>query len=122
MATSGRDRIHIRDLRAYCVVGIFPHERETKQEVNINITLYTDLSRAAQTDNINDTIDYKKLKKRVLELVEPSGYQLIETMAADIASICLDDPRVERCTVSVDKPGALSYARSVAVEIDRGRD
>lgn len=121
MGTKPLDKIHIRDLRAYCIVGIFPHEREAKQEVLINVTLHADLSKACQSDDIEDTVNYKNLKYKVLDLVENSGYQLIETMAEAVAAICLSTPRVERCIVSVDKPGALSYARSVAVEIERTR-
>lgn len=122
MATKPLDKIHIRDLRTNCIVGIFPHERENKQEVIINITLHADLAKPGQTDNIDDTINYKDLKKRVLALIEPSGYLLIERMAEEVARLCLEDPRVARCNVSIDKPGALRYARSVAVEIERARD
>ncbi len=90
-----------------------------KQEVVINITLHADLRKPCESDNIADTIDYKKLKQRVLALVEPSGFFLIERMAEAIAQVCLEDRRVLRCDVGVDKPGALRFARSVAVEVSR---
>lgn len=121
MATKTLDKIHIRDLRTNCIVGIYPEERENKQEVCINITLHADLAKPCASDNIDDTINYKDLKKRVLAHVEPSGYFLIERMAEEVASICLEDPRVQRCNVSIDKPGALRFARSVAIEIERAR-
>lgn len=116
------DRIHIRDLQTECIVGIFPREREVKQEVVFNITLEAELSKACSSDNIDDTIDYKKLKQRILAMVEGSDFFLIERLAEAVSAICLEDRRVRRCTVSVDKPGALRFARSVAVEIQRSRD
>ena len=121
MAELSLDRIHMRDLRCYCIVGIFEHERKTKQEVVINLTIYADLSKPCASDNIEDTINYKSLKQDILSMVENSGFFLIEKMAEEIATICLRDARVQRCDVSVDKPGALRYARSVAVEIIRQR-
>lgn len=121
MAELSLDRIHMRDLRCYCIVGIFEHERKTKQEVVINLTIYADLSKPCASDNIDDTINYKSLKQDILSMVESSGFFLIEKMAEEIAAICLRDARVQRCDVSVDKPGALRYARSVAVEITRQR-
>lgn len=115
-------RIHIRDLQARCIIGIYPEERANKQDVVVNLTLYADLSRASETDRFEDTIDYKAIKKAVLNAVEASSYYLIERLAGRIAEISLEDPRVRRVDVCVDKPGALRFARSVAVEITRERD
>lgn len=122
MAELPLDRIHMRDLRCYCIVGIFEHERKTKQEVVMNLTIHADLSKAGASDDIEDTINYKSLKQDILTMVENSGFFLIEKMAEEVAAICLRDARVQRCDVTVDKPGALRYARSVAVEISRLRD
>jgi FolB domain-containing protein len=113
------DRIHIRDLVARCIVGTKPEERTHKQDVIINITLHADLQAACISDRIEDTVDYMLVKKKVLESVEQSSFYLIERLAEHIARLCLEEPRVERATVSVDKPGALRFARSVAVEIAR---
>ncbi|MCX8065338.1 MAG: dihydroneopterin aldolase [Candidatus Hydrogenedentes bacterium] len=113
------DKIHIRDLVVRCIIGIEPLERKEKQDVIINITLYTDIKKSAVTDNISDTVDYKKIKKRVLSFVENSSFYLLETLAEEIAKICLDDNCVKGASVVVDKPGALRFARSVAVEITR---
>ena len=115
------DRIHIRDLHLRCVIGIFDEERRDKQDVIINLTLYADLSAAGKTDRIEDTVDYKAAKKRVIALVEQSSCLLVECLAQRIADVCLEDPRVRRVAVTVDKPGALRFARSVAVEIIRDR-
>lgn len=113
------DRIHIRELRARCIVGIYPEEREHLQDVVVSLTLHADLRLAGQTDKIDDTVDYKWLKKRLLQMVEHSDFFLIEKLAEESARLCLEDKRVRRVDVSIDKPGALRFARSVAVEITR---
>ena len=115
------DKIYIRDLMLRCIIGIYPHERNEKQDVIINIVLESDLSKAGRTDEISDTINYKTLKKRIMQLVEKSKYNLIEKLADEIAKICLKDKMVSRATVTVDKPGALRFSRSVAVEIVRAK-
>ncbi len=115
------DKIYIRDLLCRCIVGIYPEERENKQDVIINIEMACDLSTAAASDNIDDTVNYKSVKKEIIALVENSGFLLIERMAGEIASLCLAHPGVRQVRVTVDKPGALRFARSVAVEIVRTR-
>ncbi|MCL4695133.1 MAG: dihydroneopterin aldolase [Candidatus Hydrogenedentes bacterium] len=121
MAERILDQIHIRDLTCRCIVGINPEERTNLQDVIINLTLHADLREACATDRIDDTIDYKSVKLAVLAMVEESSYYLVERMAERIAEVCLQDTRVEAVRVSVDKPGALRFARSVAVEIFRER-
>lgn len=113
------DRIYIRDLETRCIVGIYPEERIHKQDVILNITLWCDLSRAGATDNIDDTVNYKGVNKDILAHVEASEYFLIERMAETVAQICLESKGVRQVEVTVDKPGALRYARSVAVTITR---
>ncbi|HAK97329.1 MAG TPA: dihydroneopterin aldolase [Planctomycetes bacterium] len=121
MASDARDRIHIRDLEVRCILGVLPEERREKQDVVINITLYADLAQAGATDSIEDTVDYKCIKKAVLAAAEQSSYRLLEALAEKIAAVCLQDEKVARVVVSVDKPGALRFAQSVAVEIERSR-
>ena len=113
------DRIHIRDLRLRCALGVRPEERRQKQEVRLNITLYADLRTPGRTDRLDDTVDYSALTKRVAATVEESAWFLIERLATDVADCCLEDPRVRRVAVTVDKPSAVPEARSVAVEILR---
>ncbi len=115
------DRIYITELAARGIIGINAEEREKKQDIVVNITLYTDLSLSCKTDNINDTVDYKNIKKRVLDLVENSSFFLVEKLAQSIADIALSDMRILRVSVKVEKPGALRFAKTVGVEIDRGR-
>ena len=115
------DRILIKDLMLRCVIGVNAEERRERQDVVINIVLETDLSRAGRSDDLADTTDYKALKKRVLSLVEGSQFLLVEALAERIAALGLEAPRVERAIVSVEKPGALRFARSGGVEITRER-
>ena len=113
------DQLHIRDLRVRCIVGVNPEERDKKQEVDINITLYADLRRAARTDAIEDAVDYKAVKAKVVQEIEASSFLLIERLAERVAEICLADPKVKRTRVVVEKPGALRFARTVGVELVR---
>lgn len=113
------DRLHIQDLLVRCIVGINPDEREKEQDVIINVTLWADLRRACESDDFADTVDYRSLKKRIMTGVEASQDLLVERLAQRVADLCLESPGVERVRVRVDKPGALRFARSVAVEIDR---
>lgn len=115
------DQIIIRDLRFRCIIGVEEEERREKQDVLAQITLNTDLRQAGGSDAIEDTIDYKVLKKRILRMAERSSFHLIEALAERIASLCLTDDRVERADVTVEKPGALRFARTVAARIVRGK-
>lgn len=119
MSTEHLDRILIKDLSLRCIVGIYPEERMEKQDVVINIILHADYRRACQSDRIEDAVDYKKVKKKVVALVEESSFFLIERLAECIADLCLEDSRVRRVEVFLDKPGALRFARSVGVHITR---
>jgi D-erythro-7,8-dihydroneopterin triphosphate epimerase len=119
---AARDRIYIRDLVVRCTIGIDEQERTHQQNVLVQIVLETDLRRAGRTDALADTVDYRALKKRILSMAGNSRFYLIEALAQNIADECLQQDRVERVTVAVEKPGALRYARTVGVEIVRSRD
>ena len=113
------DKIFIRDLLLRCIIGINPEERVNKQDVLINLTLYTDFSGAIKTENIDDAVNYKKLKLAVMAMVEQSSYLLVEKLAQAVADICLKAEGVQAVRVGVEKPTALRFARSVGVEIFR---
>jgi dihydroneopterin aldolase/D-erythro-7,8-dihydroneopterin triphosphate epimerase len=115
------DQIKIKDLLLRTIIGINEEERRNRQDVLINITLFADTLPAGASDHIDDAVNYRTITKRVIALVEGSQFFLVEKMAAEIADICLQDPRVEKVQVSVEKPGALRFARSVGVTIERGR-
>jgi len=111
----------IRDLLVRCIIGIDEAERREKQDVVINIALATDLSGPGRSDRFEDAIDYRSMKKLILSVVEKSEYYLVEALAEGIAEICLEDPAVQEAQVTVEKPSALRFARSVGVEITRSR-
>ena len=116
------DKIYIRDLAVRCIIGVNQDERTEKQDVIINVILFTDTRKAGKTDLLEDSVDYKKVNKTILSLVEKSEFLLIEKLAEEIAKVCLDDSKVQKVNVTIDKPGALRYTRSVAVEIVRTRE
>jgi dihydroneopterin aldolase/2-amino-4-hydroxy-6-hydroxymethyldihydropteridine diphosphokinase len=115
------DRILIRDLLLRAIIGINEEERHDRQDVLINLVLYGEFARAGQSDDIRDSINYRTVTKRVIRVVEDSSYFLVEKLAAEIAGVCLEQPGVEQVSVRVEKPGALRFARSVGVEIERTR-
>lgn len=113
------DLIEIKDLLLRAIVGINPEERSNKQDVLINIQMDVDTREAAANDDIERTVNYRSVAKRVIELVENSEFFLVERLAEEIAATALAEPRVEGVRVSVDKPGAVRFARSVGVTIVR---
>src|SRR5215475_8991815 len=115
------DRIVIKDLMLRCVIGLSEEERREKQDVLINLILWTDLRPAIASDNIDDAVDYSALKKRIIAMVEGSHYHLAETLADRIAAVCLEHKAVQQVQVTVEKPTALRFAHSVGVELIRTR-
>jgi FolB domain-containing protein len=120
-APAALDRIFIRDLAIRCIVGVDEQERQAEQEILVHLTIHADLRRAGRTDALEDTVDYRALKQRILQLAQASRFRLIEALAERIADECLTDRRIERIEVAVEKPGALRFARTVGVEIARSR-
>jgi FolB domain-containing protein len=116
------DEIQIRDLRARCIIGDNDWEREKEQEVVVDLDLRTDIRPAAESDDLDEALDYRAVKKEVLAYVQQSDHRLLETLAERIAEICLGYDRAESVRVHVEKPGALRFARTVAVDIERGAD
>ena len=115
------DQVIIRDLSARGIIGINNWEREKPQEILINLTLFTDLRAAGQNDDIADSVNYRTVAKKVLAHAESARRLTVEALAADIARICLGEPGVLRARVRVEKPGAVRFAHSVGVEIERER-
>ncbi len=113
------DRITIRELKARTFVGFNDWEQEKKQEVSITIALHADLTVACHSDKVEDTIDYKIIKNRVLTFVENNRFNLIEKMSEDIAKLCLENTQIEIVEVTVNKGSALRFADSVETNIIR---
>lgn len=116
------DKIFIDDLLMRCIIGIFPDERIHKQDVIVSLCLYSDTRAAAKSESIDDTVSYKDIQEEIMAMVEGSSFQLVETMAAAIAELCLSHKGVEAVRLRVDKPSALRFCRSVGVEIFRTSD
>lgn len=115
------DKIFIRNLKQNILVGINPEERIHKQPVYVNVTMDVDCAKACKSDSIEDAVDYSVIHDKIVDHLNSSHYDLIETLAESISEICLSDERVISCTVSIDKPQALQHAESVAVEIFRNK-
>ena len=113
------DRIIIKDLLLRGIIGINDWEREKRQDILINITLSGDLRAAGESDKIEDAINYRTLTKKIIQHVEDSSRYTVEALATDIAKLCLSAEGVQRAQVRVEKPGALRFAKSVGVEIER---
>ena len=116
------DRIEIKDLLLRGIIGVNEWEREAEQDILVNITLTADLTQAGKTDLIDDTVNYRTLTKQIISHVEASQRFTVEALATDIAGICLAQDGVASARVRVEKPGALRFARSVGVEIERTAD
>jgi len=113
------DKVLIKDLVARGVIGVYDWERVKPQEILINIILFGDLSKAGETDNIEDSIDYKTVAKGAQALAENCERLTVEALANDIANYCLETNGVIKVIVRVEKPGAVRFADSVGVEIER---
>lgn len=115
------DIIYLNDLRIETVIGVNDWERRIKQTLVLDLELGTDIRRAAGSDDIAHTLDYKAVAKRVIAFVGDSRFYLVETMAERIADILLEEFKVPWCRLRLNKQGAVRYVRDVGVIIERGR-
>ncbi len=115
------DRIFLRDLKTEAIIGIYDWERKIRQTISFDFEFPADIRRAAKCDKIEDTLNYKSVAKRVLAFVESSEYQLVETLAENVAQLILREFSVEWVKVTVSKPGAVRGSRDVGVVIERSR-
>ena len=114
------DIIFLRNLKIDTVIGIYDWERRIKQSVILDLEMATDIKKAAKSDGIEDTLDYKAIAKRVISFVEESEYKLVETLAERIAEIIVNEFKVPWVKLSLNKIGAIRGARDVGVIIERG--
>ncbi len=121
MERENSDTIFLHELRVETVVGIWHWERQIRQTVSIDLEMGGDMRRAAESDRIEATLNYKAVAKRVQEFVADSSFQLVETLAEKIASLVLDEFDVPWIRVRVSKPGAIRGARDVGVVIFRSK-
>lgn len=114
------DIVYIRDLKIQTVIGIFQWERAIKQTVNLDIEMATDNRKAASSENIEDALDYGAVANRIIEFVQSSEFQLVETMAERISELVRSEFAVPWLRLRVGKPGAVREAKEVGVIIERG--
>ncbi|MCG8426075.1 MAG: dihydroneopterin aldolase [Chromatiales bacterium] len=114
------DIVFLRDLKLETVIGIYDWEREIKQTVILDLEMGTDIRKAADSDSIEDTLDYKAVSKRLISFVEESEFQLVETLAERCAAIVREEFDVPWVRLTLNKIGAVSRARDVGVIIERG--
>lgn len=114
------DIIYVHDLKIETTIGIFDWERKIKQKVILDLDMAADIRKAAASDNIDDTLNYKAVAKRMIEFVGNSEFQLVETLAEKVAGIILNEFKVKWVRVHINKQGAVRGARDVGVIIERG--
>jgi 7,8-dihydroneopterin aldolase/epimerase/oxygenase len=116
------DKIFLRALKTEAIIGIFDWERQVKQTVILDIEISADIRKAALSDSIDDTLNYKRVAKRVLAFVEESKFHLVETLAEHIAMLILQDFGIAWVRISLSKPGAIRSSRDVGVSLERDRN
>jgi FolB domain-containing protein len=116
------DKVIIKDLLVRGIIGVNDWERNRAQDILINVTLFTDTRRAAESDNITDCVNYSTMSKRLQAHAESAERLTVEALANDLAKICFEDQSVQKVILRVEKPGAVRFAKSVGVEIERSRD
>lgn len=114
------DIVFLRDLRVKTVIGIFDWERRTRQTVSFDLEMSADVARAAASDHIDDTLNYKAVAKRLIEFVSESEFQLVETLAERCAEIIRNEFGVRWVRLTLNKKGAVRDATDVGVIIERG--
>lgn len=113
------DKIIIKGLKLDCIIGVNEWERNKKRPVIIDITAYTDISKAANSDNLDNAVNYKEICDLVVNFVKQSHFYLVETLTEEIANICLKNFKIKKIKVIILKPKALELAESAGVEIVR---
>ena len=116
------DKVIIKNLLVRGIIGVNDWERKRAQDILINITLFTDTRRAAETDELGYSVNYSTMSKKVQAHAESVQRLTVEALANDLAKICLEEKGVQKVIVRVEKPGAVRFAESVGVEIERSRD
>jgi len=114
------DIIFLKNLRIETVIGIFDWERKIRQPVFFDIEMSANIKKAATSDHIDDTLDYKALSKAVIEYVEKSDFQLVETLAEKVSELIINDFNVSWIRLTLNKKGALRHADDVGIIIERG--
>lgn len=114
------DIVFIHELKIKTTIGVFDWERKIKQIVSFDLEMACDISKAAESDELADALDYKAISKRIIDFVESSSFELVERLAEQVASLVLNEFNVPWLRLTLSKPGALRGARDVGIRIERG--
>ena len=109
--------LFIKNLTVTCIIGVNRDEREHEQEIRMQLFLWTDIAKASRSDNVEDALDYSTIYKEVVQRVEHSKFYLIESLAYEVATICLQHPLTLKAKVVIEKIGALKSAESAGIEL-----
>ena len=115
------DIVFIQGLKIDCVIGIYDWERKVRQDIVLDIEMTFNIKPAAKTDHIDQTLDYKAVSKRLIEFVQGSEFQLVETLAEKITQIIINEFEVEKVKLTLNKGEAVTGAQGVGVVIERSR-
>ncbi len=115
------DKVFIKDLMVRGIIGISERERSKRQDIVVNVVLYTDITKGAESDNIEDCVSYRTAAKMIIAHIEKTARYTVEALSMDIAKMCLEMGGVQKVKVRVEKPGAVRFSKSVGVEIVRRR-
>jgi dihydroneopterin aldolase len=114
------DIIYLHGLKVDCVIGVWEWEQRITQTITIDLDIGADIAQAAGSDDLDDTLSYKAVSKRVTVFVQESRFKLVETMAERVAAILLDEFDIPWCRVRINKKGAVRGARDVGIVVERG--
>ena len=109
--------LFIKNVTVTCIIGVHPYEREHEQEIRMQLFLWTDIAKASRSDNLEDALDYSRIYNEVVKRVEHSKFYLIERLAYEVATICLQPPLTLKAKVVIEKIGALEKAESSGIEL-----
>lgn len=115
------DKVFINNLQTYGILGIHPHEQRSPQRIQISVIVDTDIKKAAEGDDIRDTVNYSTITQRIVHFVEQSRFLTIEALIEALADQLLEDPKINSVWLRIEKPNAVPRAESVGVEISRSK-
>ena len=117
-----QDKVFIKQLQVNTVIGVYDFEKQSKQPLFFDVTMLTDFSKATQSDDVNDVVDYAKVSERIIRHCDSEQVELLETLAEQLTSIILAEFAVSQVTLSISKPQAVLEAQTVGIEITRTRE
>lgn len=116
-----KDEVFIKDLLVRGIIGVTESERAQPQDILVNVIIFTNVTKASNTNNVEDSVNYRTIAKKIIAHIEKTQRHTVEALAGDIADLCLAEPNAVRVSVQVEKPGAVRFSKTVGVRIERQR-